>query len=105
MGDEKAFGNWCRTRREALGLSRRDVAEEVGINTEYYHRIEAGARLPSKPLAYTLKVFLGEEERLSDFIYRHLTSNIDASREEISEILANEIIKAGYRIMYSPRDH
>lgn len=43
----EAFGRRVKARREALGLSRRDVVEASGLSYPYVSQLETGYRLPS----------------------------------------------------------
>lgn len=94
--EDSDFGVWVLRRRVSMGLSRKDVSEKVGISSEYLRLIENSQRSVSKPIQYALKTLLGEEERLADLIYRNLPQK-DESFRAVAEILAAEIVKAGYR--------
>jgi transcriptional regulator with XRE-family HTH domain len=43
------IGKAARTARAALGLTQADAAEQIGISTEFYARIERGGATPSVP--------------------------------------------------------
>ena len=43
----EAFGRRIKTRREELGLSRRDLVEASGLSYPYVSQLETGYRLPS----------------------------------------------------------
>lgn len=52
MGTDKEagaeeFGQRLRARREALGLSRRDVVDASGLSYPYVSQLESGYRVPS----------------------------------------------------------
>ena len=41
-GEKLQFGERLRRRRDSLGLTQEQVAEEIGISTRYYQMIECG---------------------------------------------------------------
>jgi transcriptional regulator with XRE-family HTH domain len=45
----RRIGAAARAARSALGASQGDAAEEIGISTEFYARIERGVTMPSVP--------------------------------------------------------
>ena len=45
----RRIGKNARAARKAAGMTQADVAEEVGLATEVYGRIERGGMLPSVP--------------------------------------------------------
>lgn len=55
----KKIGLAARASRTALGLTQADAAERVGINSEFYARIERGQTLPSVPTLAALADALG----------------------------------------------
>jgi len=60
----EAFGRRIRSRREELGLSRRDLVEASGLSYPYVSQLETGYRLPSHKalaaLAEALELSPGE---------------------------------------------
>lgn len=48
------LGNDIKEARKALGLSRKDLAEKVGIDPRYLANIENSGNLPSVPILYEL---------------------------------------------------
>lgn len=57
MTAQEKIGNKLKRSRLKLGLNQAEVAEKVGINTNYYARIERGVVNPSlKTLQQILKV-------------------------------------------------
>ena len=53
-------GDYIRARREAKGLSKRQLAEKAGISHSEVHRIENGERQnPSVPMLIALASVLG----------------------------------------------
>ncbi len=57
-GNEE-FGDRLRRAREALGMSRRDLAEATGLSYPYVSQIETGYRMPSAPAMRSLADALG----------------------------------------------
>ena len=53
------IGKAARKARTGLSLSQADVAERVGISTEFYGRLERGVTLPSVPTLVELARTLG----------------------------------------------
>lgn len=47
-----------QARREELGLSRKEVAALLGINADYYKKIELGLRKPSLNIRAEIAVIL-----------------------------------------------
>lgn len=57
MTAQEKIGNKLKRSREKLGLNQSEIAQKVGINTNYYARIERGVVNPSlKTLQEILKV-------------------------------------------------
>lgn len=57
MTSQEKIGNKLKRSRQKLGLNQAEVAEKVGINANYYARIERGVVNPSlKTLQQILKV-------------------------------------------------
>lgn len=57
MTAQEKIGNKLKRSRQKLGLNQEEVAEKVGINTNYYARIERGVVNPSlKTLQKILKI-------------------------------------------------
>src|SRR5262245_53482392 len=54
MSDVMSFSQWLRKRREALDLTREELAGSVGCSVEMIRKIEAGVRRPSKQVAVWL---------------------------------------------------
>lgn len=48
------IGRVCRTAREALSLTREDVANAAGVSVAFYGRVERGNALPSLTTLVTL---------------------------------------------------
>ncbi|MGY1777765.1 helix-turn-helix domain-containing protein [Geodermatophilus sp. SYSU D00804] len=57
-GDE-GLARLIRGRREALGLSRRDLADRTGLSYPYISQLETGYRLPSPKVMHLLARTLG----------------------------------------------
>lgn len=49
-----AFGADVKTAREKLGISRRELAEKIGVDPRYLANIELNATIPSMPLVVQL---------------------------------------------------
>lgn len=54
MIDTKLFGNKLRGKRKECGLTYQELAERCHVNHGYIRQIEAGNKLPSMPLLFTL---------------------------------------------------
>ncbi len=65
MDEAISFGGWLRQRREALDLTREELARRVGCATITLRKIESDERRPSKQVAELLAAHLGvaEDER------------------------------------------
>lgn len=48
------LGEYLRGLREAKGLSVRQLADQLGLESSYVSKIEHGDRVPSKPVLETL---------------------------------------------------
>jgi DNA-binding XRE family transcriptional regulator len=67
----RKIGAAARAARTALGRSQADTAEEIGISSDFYARIERGGTMPSVPtlvrmasaLKVTTDVLLGLDKR------------------------------------------
>src|SRR5262245_7851818 len=55
MNAEAGFGSQVRQRREALGLTRKELAQRVGCSRETVRKIESGERQPSRHMADLLR--------------------------------------------------
>lgn len=53
------IGAATRAARKARGLTQEDVAEQLGVSTEFYARVERGASLPSVPTLASMAATLG----------------------------------------------
>ena len=58
MSERLFFGDWLRQRRKALGLTQREVAQQVGCAVSTLVKFESEARRPSREMA----------ERLADIL-------------------------------------
>ena len=65
-----AFGPCLQQAREAASLSRRVLAQQVGLDTSYIYRVETGARRPSREAALALGRVGRERGRLSRLFSR-----------------------------------
>lgn len=54
-----AIGKNVRARREAAGMTQKQLAQAVGVKQAMISHIEVGERLPSLPLAIQLADALG----------------------------------------------
>jgi transcriptional regulator with XRE-family HTH domain len=59
MDGPATFGEWLRQRREALHLSRPDLAQRASCSVPAVRKIESGERRPSQELAESLAKALG----------------------------------------------
>ena len=50
----ETFGADVKTAREKLGISRRELAEKIGVDPRYLANIELNATIPSMPLVVQL---------------------------------------------------
>ncbi len=71
----KAVGDAARAARKSRGLTQADIAEQVGISTEFYARMERGGTLPSVPTLIRLADTLGvPTDRLLGRLPTHATA-------------------------------
>lgn len=54
MKDAPTFGSWVRLRRQALGLTQKELARQVGCATVTLRKVEAGDLRPSSQMARKL---------------------------------------------------
>ena len=84
--DKKHFGMKLRGKRKACGMTYQELADRCHVNHGYIRQLEAGSKLPSMQLLFTLCDVLGtspnylfeyaedgEDKQLLERIYR-LTS-------------------------------
>ena len=50
----ETFGADVKTAREKVGISRRELAEKIGVDPRYLANIELNATIPSMPLVVQL---------------------------------------------------
>lgn len=78
---KKTLGSVLKGRREALGLSQRGLARELGVRASHVGYLEGGKRRPSLPLVSRLADVLGlEREPL--FLLAHPEARELLSRPE-----------------------
>lgn len=85
------IGSACRTAREALTLTQAEVAEMIGVNAEYYGRIERGAATPSltklaslaTALAVSVDFMLGKSNAASSGLPKPVIQHPPALRRVI----------------------
>src|SRR4051794_36361837 len=56
--DGPSFGQWVKQRRQALGLTQKELAAQAHCSVETVRKIEADERRPSRAVAETLGVGL-----------------------------------------------
>ncbi|MDI3408397.1 helix-turn-helix domain-containing protein [Streptomyces cavernicola] len=61
------YGEWLRSRREALGMTQEQLAREAHMTRSHIAHIEAGRRIPSAEDARRLDKALGTGDVLSSF--------------------------------------
>lgn len=94
---QRRIGMRAREARTALGLTQAEIAEEVGLATEVYGRLERGGMLPSVPtlvkLAAVLRVSPG------DLLAAH--GRAQAKRRSVPELqrLVRMLEKADRRVL------
>ena len=66
LRNEDDFARFCasigprlRAARKAMKMTQREVAEKVGISTEYFGRLERGHAVPSVETLFKLSTVLG----------------------------------------------
>jgi predicted ATPase/transcriptional regulator with XRE-family HTH domain len=59
MNDAQSFGAWLKEQRQALDLSRDDLADQVGCATVTIAMIERGQRRPSRQVAERIAAAIG----------------------------------------------
>jgi UTP--glucose-1-phosphate uridylyltransferase len=63
------FGELLQQTRESLGLSRNELAQNVGLDTSYIYRVEMGMRRPSRKSTLKLAEALGiKSENLDSWL-------------------------------------
>ena len=55
----KSIGSNLKTARKAMRLTQREVAEAVGVTTNYYATLEQGAAIASVETLYEIFAVLG----------------------------------------------
>jgi len=59
MNESSGFGRWLKKRRQAEGLTQKDLAAEIGCSAVTIEKLEAGTRRPSRQIAELLAEWLG----------------------------------------------
>jgi transcriptional regulator with XRE-family HTH domain len=102
--DNKSFGSYIRTKREALGKSLRGVAAEIEMAPAYLSDIEKGNRWPPVKYLENLARVLGitGEKELSDF-YDMVGEIREGSYPDLTEYIGKtDIARVALR---KARDH
>ena len=69
MQQTYTFGQWLKSRRQALDLTQKAVADSVGCSADTFRKIETGVRRPSRQIAELLADYLAvPPEEQSAFI-------------------------------------
>jgi len=79
MEFKESFGNWLSLRRQALDLTRIELADQVGCSVVTIRKIELDQRRPSKQIAERLADALAiiPEERAEFVAFaRHTEANL-----------------------------
>jgi len=65
VSHEVTFGSWLRQRRTALGITRDELSESLGISLDLLRKPESGKRQPSGQVAHLLAGYfhVGQEEK------------------------------------------
>jgi predicted ATPase/DNA-binding XRE family transcriptional regulator len=86
MAQEISFAGWLKSRRRALDLTQRALADRVNCSVETIYKIEAGKRRPSAQIAELLSAALGipdsEHEAFVQFARSTQTAQILDYRAE-----------------------
>lgn len=98
MNTNNSFGDYVKTRREALGISLRGVAADIGIAPAYLSDIEKGNRpAPSKHLDGFIKSLKISNDELSHF-YDLVGDDRKSISPDISDyVYNNEIARVALR--------
>ncbi|HEX8219872.1 MAG TPA: tetratricopeptide repeat protein [Chloroflexia bacterium] len=69
MTEGVGFGAWLRLRRKELGLTSKELAQQVGCSVATIEKMEAGIRRPSRQIAELVGEFFGVgSEELQAFV-------------------------------------
>jgi transcriptional regulator with XRE-family HTH domain len=63
MRDMNRLGELLKTRREALGLTQRELAQKIGVEASHIAFIESGRRKPSLKLVVRIADTLGVDRQ------------------------------------------
>src|SRR5262249_53080334 len=80
MSSLVSVGPWIAQRRNALGLTQRELASQVACSVETIRKIEAGRRRPSRQIAELLAAKLAvPSEQRSAFVQCARAGQIDSA--------------------------
>lgn len=89
MEVEKSFGETIKSFRNKKGLTLKEVAEHLCIDTSMLGKIEKNKRKPSKEFIANISKFLSLDEK--ELTIAHLSDTVCYSIQE--EDLATEVLK------------
>ncbi len=102
MEVEKSFGETIKSFRKEKGLTLREVAEHLCIDTSMLGKIEKNKRKPSKEFISNISKFLDLDEK--ELTIAHLSDTVFYSIQE--EELATEALKvAEEKIKYHKKNN
>jgi predicted ATPase/DNA-binding XRE family transcriptional regulator len=88
MNAEAGFGSHVRGRREALGLTRKQLAHRVGCSIETVRKIETGVRHPSRQMADLLAQVLSLDRQTMSAQPTNLPAPLTSFIDRTSELAA-----------------
>lgn len=102
MKIEKSFGETIKSVRNEKGLTLREVAQYLCIDTSMLGKIEKNKRKPSKEFITNISKFLSLDEK--ELTIAHLSDTVFYSIQE--EDLATEVLKvAEEKIKYHKKNN
>jgi transcriptional regulator with XRE-family HTH domain len=94
--DFKAFGQAIKVARKAKGLSRNQLADQMGITPRYIASIENSGQHPSLQIFYELVTFL--DVSVDQFFFPNKETDKSTQRRQLESLL-DDMSDKGLRIV------
>lgn len=93
MDHRASFGEWLKRRREALGLTQKELAHAANCSLSSMRKIESGERRPSKQIAEQLALALeiAPEEQSAFVRYARARVDVDAGEGGVVPAVQDEM--------------
>lgn len=94
--DFKAFGQVIKEARKAKGISRNQLADQMGIAPRYIASIENSGQHPSLQIFYELVTLL--DVSVDQFFFPNKIENISTQRRQLDSLL-DDISNKGLKVV------